>query len=204
MQLAYSTDLQTMSSLSSWRISKSPSNRTQNAPIEVAQSRLSIPSRLGWLNLATLLITSAIVIICLALLSFLWFADSSNSSWLRIAYHGWIPRSVTLVSMVLRWAITTQTVICTSEISALLLEQSQVPLWDTAAISASRAMNNGPFSLLLTLFQGLDTSNFGAKVLTLTLATSTVLLQFTFTALLSDVQKSSIQVSHCNITYLML
>jgi hypothetical protein len=53
------------------------------------------------------------------------------------------------------------------------------------------------------MFQRLDTSNFALKVLTLSMATSTVLLQFTSTALLSDIKKSNIQVSHydSNISY---
>ena len=57
-------------------------------------------------------------------------------------------RSITLFSLILRVVTAAQAAVCTSLISALLLEQNQVRLSQLAQFSVTRGINAGPRQLL--------------------------------------------------------
>lgn len=116
---------------------------------------------------------------------------------------GWIPRSITITAMSLRWAVTVQAVICTSKLAALLLERFDVALPDAAPISMLTFQNTGPLSLASILRMSMHKSRLILGPILFVLTTTTLLLQFISTALLSDVKNGIVQITQLgkNISY---
>jgi hypothetical protein len=153
--------------------------------------RLSYFDRLVVWIFAILLVATIVFVACQTFICFLWFSNTSNSVWLEIALRGWIPRSVTLTALCLRWATTAQAAACTSQLAALLLEDFQVSQFNIASVSMFTVHNTGPLSLLKLLWSQRHGASVGSLAVVLVATTS--LLQFTSTALLSDVRSSAVQ-----------
>lgn len=115
----------------------------------------------------------------------------------------WMPRAVTLTSIILRFIIGTQATICTSMIAALLLERLSVPRSQVARASVMRGINDGPLKLVMLLlsYKGKATSILWhlESWLILLVALLTLALQFTSTILLSDMH-SFVMIGDVNTT----
>jgi len=156
-----------------------------------------IISRLGWFSTATLSFSFAICLGCLAFLAFLWFSDQNNkTAWRAIVINGWLTRSITITSLILRWATAAQGMACTSMLAAVLLQQGGITLPAAAAVSLTRFDNTGPWVLLGRMrADWLRGSSISAGLLTALLSVTTVSLQFTSTALLSQVGLAPLPVA---------
>ncbi|TXB97465.1 hypothetical protein FocTR4_00011038 [Fusarium oxysporum f. sp. cubense] len=128
-----------------------------------------------------------IILICVAFLCFLWFGNEDNSVWRHIVITNWVSRSITITSLILRWSVTAQAVVMTSMIAALLLQMSQTPLTQAAAVSLAVCSNRGPHELIFRLPHSLGSRSWLFWLVVLLMTCITTLLQFTSTALLSDV-----------------
>lgn len=105
-------------------------------------------SRLGKFSTAVLVASFVIYLACLVFLTFLWAANTNNTVWRKIVIDGWMTRSVTISSLVLRSTAATQAILATSMLAAVLIQAYAVPLPSAAAVSIMRFDNTGPFSLL--------------------------------------------------------
>jgi hypothetical protein len=144
-------------------------------------------SRLGKYQSAMLLASFASCFGCIAFLTFLWAADTNNTAWRWIILRGWATRSVTIASLVLRWATGLQAVTCTCMIAATLLQVGTVSLSKAAAVSITRFDNTGPWSLLNLMGTEWPSGSTLISLLTLLLCLTTLFLQFSSTILLSHV-----------------
>src|ERR1700722_17197507 len=82
--------------------------------------------RVGPLGLAILLGSLVCILGSLAFLYFLWLGDATNGMWQRLVLAGWVTRSITIASLVIRVLIAAQAAFCTSLIAALLLQKGPV------------------------------------------------------------------------------
>ncbi|KAF5565083.1 hypothetical protein FPHYL_4407 [Fusarium phyllophilum] len=128
-----------------------------------------------------------IIMACVAFLCFLWFGNEDNRVWRHIVIANWVSRSITITSLILRWSVTAQAVVMTSMIAALLLQMSQTPLTQAAAVSVAVYSNRGPHELIFRLPRSLGSRSWLFWLAVLLMTCNTTLLQFTSTALLSDV-----------------
>jgi hypothetical protein len=152
------------------------------------RGRHSISNRIGSWNTLALTIATLTNLACLSFITFLWFSSGRNATWQEIAIRGWIPRAVTLTAMVMRWDITVQVALCTSQLASLLLENFEACLPDAAGISLLTSQNMGPVSMLMDFRTTLKKSSTTIRIALLALTVSTLLLQFSSSALLSDSQ----------------
>ena len=118
-----------------------------------------------------------ILVAALAFISFLYLSSEGNSSWQRIMVNGWATRSITLTSVALRLAAVAQAGLCTCILAALALEQYDVTLPHTAAVSTLRITESGPHNLLLVLFRCLGKGRTSAFTLIALLTITTILSQ---------------------------
>jgi hypothetical protein len=126
-------------------------------------------------------------------ISFLWWAEETNNTWLAIADAAWMTKSVTLISVILRASISLQATVTTSMLAGLMLERGEVILHHLASISSMRNSNPGPYNLayltLVSWFKtGCSRKQILSTVLLILLSTTTLALQFTSTALLFDIK----------------
>ena len=132
----------------------------------------------------------------LAFLTFLWKADEHSVLWKSIILDDWLTRSITINTLVLRWATTVQAAICTSMLAGVLLEQCPVALPAAASIGLLRYQNTGPLSLLRKLRRSWNRRSKWIIAPTALLLLTTTLLQFSSTALLFQVGEGAIPVYH--------
>lgn len=149
--------------------------------------RSGLLARLGKYQVVILVFSFAACFGCLAFLTFLWAADTENTIWLSIVLSGWTTRSITITSLILRWATAAQTIICTSMLTAVLFKVGAVPLPSAAAISIMRFDNTGPWSLLARMKTQWCSESMFVGLLALFLSFTTLALQFSSTAFLSQV-----------------
>lgn len=156
-----------------------------------------IRKRLGLFSMATLAIGTIVILATLCFLSFLWFGDVKNKIWQIVARKNWMTQAVSLTALAFRTAISTQAVISTSMLAGLALERGSVLTMQLASISAMRNVNNGPFYLAWLTSKALLKMDrpwkqiFLPSILILLFVT-TLLCQFTSTALLSDLSLTPI------------
>jgi hypothetical protein len=143
-------------------------------------------SRLDRFHHALLMCSFTVCFGCLAFLIFLWAADTKNTVWLRIVLGGWTTRSVTITSLVLRWATAAQATTCTSMLAAVLLKVGAVHLPAAAAMSIMKYDNTGPWTLLGLMGVNWHHGSISISILAM-LSLTTLLLQFSSTILLSQV-----------------
>jgi hypothetical protein len=152
-------------------------------------SNWSVTRRFGLTILICLPLAFLGILAPLAFLWYLWTSHANNEVWRRIMAEGFCTRVVTLLSMVLRTAIIFLSMACTSMLAAFILERGLLVLSKAAALSAIRYINGGPLNLLLLFFGG---TGFKRKFVTGLFVSvflfTTILTQFTSTALLSDIR----------------
>ncbi|KAF5612806.1 hypothetical protein F25303_14315 [Fusarium sp. NRRL 25303] len=157
--------------------------------------RSSLMSQLGRVSTTVLASLFVVCLGCLTFLAFLWGANENNSVWRTIVLAGWTARSITITSLVLRWATAAQAAICTSMLAAILLQNGAIPLPVAASVSIMRFNNTGPWSLLGTMKAKWHRGSVSIGLLTALLVFTTLSLQFTSTVLLSQVGIASIPVA---------
>ncbi|OCK88491.1 uncharacterized protein K441DRAFT_621209 [Cenococcum geophilum 1.58] len=162
-----------------------------------------ISRRLGK-EIVTILITSIIgIFLSTGMFCYLWWGNYSDSIWRKIALNGWLPRTVTLLSAVVRWSVFGQALISTSMLAALAFSQERMWLHQSASLSVMRYVNTGPSSLVWLLVKDplpRFASAYTAWILVLTIACTTILSQFCSTVLLSDFNDGIIVGRQSNIS----
>ncbi|KUJ17668.1 uncharacterized protein LY89DRAFT_733502 [Mollisia scopiformis] len=163
---------------------------------------LSLRTSLGWYGLLSIFAGSIGILAMIGFLSFLWFGHGSTPEganayplWRRLALSNWMTRTITLSSLVLRFIISIQSIVCTSMLAALILEKHIVRKSQVAHLSVMRAFNNGPFGVLQLLLSWRNRMPLftleGFLLLLLTLVTFG--LQPTSTILLIDIYDFTIE-----------
>ncbi|KAF2813557.1 uncharacterized protein BDZ99DRAFT_517802 [Mytilinidion resinicola] len=132
----------------------------------------------------------------IAFISFLWFDDVSNSIWELIVINEWLTRSISISTLLLRTAVDMQASIGAAMIAALMMESSHgIPLSEVAVIAPMKSGAASPWALcksvlfpLIGFRSVMRASVISSQyfVLLFVLLTTTSLLQFSSTALLSD------------------
>lgn len=100
--------------------------------------------RTGWQAIITLVATLLANLAVTGFISFLWFADYDNTLWHRIMVLGWSTRSISISTLVLRFAIDLQAGIAGAMLAALVLESCSVRLRHVVKVSTMRASNPQP------------------------------------------------------------
>jgi hypothetical protein len=120
-------------------------------------------------------------------ISFLWFANDSNDFWKTIAITGWTTRTIAIAAVVLRTSVAVQAGIASSMLASILLEDNGVYLPKLAVFSIMRAAAPAPHTLFWhTCFSGAS-KNWLFLIVAAALSITSVLLQFTSTILLADI-----------------
>lgn len=169
--------------------------------------RLPILLSIGCTGCIALVLGSALTVIALAFLVFLWTGEGPLPGgeqafriWRDIMLNGQIAQAVTLTSLILRVVSASQATICTSMVAALLLERRKIPLSCVARISAMRNVNGGPRDLLqIILSQLRGLAIHPESVLLSVLFISAVGMQFSSTILVSDFDEASL-IGYPNLT----
>ncbi len=167
--------------------------RRRNTGTQVPRSPTSKDSmrwrKLGTYAIYLLSVGTTVILIAVGLLCFLWFSDHMNTTWRLIMINNWATRAVTLGSIAIRWAVASQSVVLTSILAGLALEQHGINLHQFATVSLLRYSNTGPINLLQYYLKNLE---FGpgmwVPALVALLSITTTLSQFSSTSLLSDVR----------------
>ncbi|KAN0099798.1 hypothetical protein V8E51_013573 [Hyaloscypha variabilis] len=162
-------------------------NEEQKAP-----PAISLYGKLGALTAAILIAGTICILAATGFLWFLWLADYRNSTWHHIVYANWFTRCVSLSGLVIRTAVSLQASAATSMLASLALEQTGVLLLHFASVSLTRHANGGPYMLAWWLLKTFIRSpsrwaNAIVPALITVLTILTIAIQFTTTALLSDV-----------------
>ncbi|KAI0014580.1 hypothetical protein F4780DRAFT_788914 [Xylariomycetidae sp. FL0641] len=154
-------------------------------------------SRLTTTSVLFLLLGTLILLACVGFLAFLWFPPDSNSTWHSIVVSGWLIRTVTITTVVIRAVAGSQTILCTSILASLLLDCFEAPITQSAAISIMRYQVEGPWSLLEAAIHKPRTwRGFGILALLVTILMTSLASQFTSTALLTDIQPAPVPVKY--------
>ncbi|KAK5954803.1 hypothetical protein OHC33_004529 [Knufia fluminis] len=154
----------------------------------------SLLRRIGYWSMFVLVAGIIVELAGVAFLVFLWTNPTGYTTYRKIILANWLTRSITLSALAIRWAVSAQAATAASMLAAIVLHKSRVPLPDAAAISLIRFAASGIHNLLLPLLGTLKL-RVGCLIwcLALVMTTTTLLLQFTSTVLLSDVQLDMIQ-----------
>lgn len=155
---------------------------------------LPIPTafqRLGRSTCGALVLSSALVFAVVGFLTFLWYAGEDDITWHRIMVSNWAVRAITISALVLRLAIDVQAGVATMMLAGVTLESYLVHLPDAAVVSTARSGNTQPRQLLLPIVRGLRPGPLQFRAVALCgavalLTTTTLLLQFSSTVLVSD------------------
>ncbi|KAJ2985219.1 hypothetical protein NUW58_g5651 [Xylaria curta] len=165
------------------------------------EPRLALTESLGVSGLFIILGGVAVILASVAFLVFLWFGAGSplevqNApwAWRRIALRGYSPQAVTIIALVFRAVVVSQSTACTSMIAALILERSSVPKPKAASFSIARATNNGPLDIISLILLSRNWKSIATieSFLLLLLLLETTGLQFSSTILLSDLRDSAV------------
>ena len=167
----------------------------EHATFPVAKRRGPASKRLGLLAISIIVIGIVVIIAALGFLSFLWFARASNATWRHIATASWMTRAVSLTALAIRTAVSMQAVIATAMLAGLALERNVVLAIHLASVSTMRNANSGPLWLSWLTSRALWNMKKGWKELLLpstllALTITTLLIQFSSTALLADLSLS--------------
>ncbi|KAK3716336.1 hypothetical protein LTR37_006486 [Vermiconidia calcicola] len=151
--------------------------------------------RLGWEAQSILIATTIVVLAVAGFIAFLWFADLDNNVWHQIMVTDWATRAVTISTLVLRFVIDLQAGLAGAMLATVVLESSSVKLRDVAEISMMRANSPQPRAMLRLIPALSDNSwvfpslsSIGYSAIVLLLFSTTTVLQFSSTLLLSDLQ----------------
>ncbi|KAI1180361.1 hypothetical protein F4777DRAFT_529939 [Nemania sp. FL0916] len=166
----------------------------------------SLPKRpvyysLGILNVAIVIIGTVISLAALAFLIFLWAGRGQNPegqlsshAWRSIMLSGRLPQLITISALILRVSLSSQAVICTSCVAALVLERRAIPLSQSAPLSVLRSVSSEPRVLIYHIFRrkALAPLFHPEVILLLFVALGNIAVQFSSTILLSDLHEQSV------------
>ncbi|KAF6800196.1 hypothetical protein CSOJ01_12310 [Colletotrichum sojae] len=136
---------------------------------------------------------TAVILAVLGFLVFLWSGEGpedgrhATKAWRWVILNQHITQAVTLSTVLLRVAVTTQSSIYTSLVASLVLEGHGVPLHRAAEVSVIRCANDGPLGLSWLLLTSVRRSAAQAA-LAVVLLVATVAVQFSSTLLVSDLE----------------
>lgn len=157
----------------------------------------SFIQRCGRLGIVSSALSIVFIAASLVVLNWAWFNSQDDKTWRGLITSGWLPRTIALCSLVIRWSVSFQATIATSMLAAIVLERHGISLERLATVSIIRHSNTGPLDLaqqiLLTepsSFRNLRLVVLKACVVLLLL--TSILLQFTSTVLLSDLTQDNL------------
>nr|KAH7311037.1 hypothetical protein BKA65DRAFT_558860 [Rhexocercosporidium sp. MPI-PUGE-AT-0058] len=142
--------------------------------------------QLGTWNMVVMTIGSLYALIILGFLWFLWYANERIPFWRWLVLKGYVQRTVTLSSAVLRTVVALQSSLSTSMLAALILETLGFRLRKSAFLSIQRSNGGLPFELLEPRYFWRHSKTI--LCLIVSLCTTTILAYFISTALISDFQ----------------
>ncbi|KAF2027357.1 hypothetical protein EK21DRAFT_72099 [Setomelanomma holmii] len=156
--------------------------------------------KLGFYNLAVLILGTAAVALALAFLCFLWGAATQARHggpfpelWFKIAEAGWMKQTVTVSSVVIRVATAAQLGVFAAILAALILERVGVPTEDLPKMSMIRCLNSGPHSLALSIMNSFFSGALVPYAMLVFLAIlDAFAMQFTSTILLVDFANTNV------------
>ncbi|KAI0544799.1 hypothetical protein F4679DRAFT_563568 [Xylaria curta] len=173
----------------------SPVARSFETSNHQARCRPSLFVRLGTFIVVINIFTLVGLFISIGFVSWLWFGDEKDAQRRRLILGGYVDIAVTLSSIFIRTAVTTQATTIVAMLAALALESSScggVRLRDAPAMSVARYSNSGPLSALLLFWSALKCRcNWPLGLILLATSTS-VASQFTSTFLLKDLANGPI------------
>ncbi|KAI0537909.1 hypothetical protein GGR58DRAFT_513421 [Xylaria digitata] len=161
----------------------------------VTSLKLPLQQSLGILSCITLFGGSALTLLAVAFLLFLWAGggpveggSKAQPAWRIIMLHGWATQSVTLTSLLIRIISAAQAGLCTSMVAALLLERRGVPISKIVQLSVTRSVNVSPMDFLcMIMSRRVRKLALKPEVLLLFILAFTALgIQFSSTILISD------------------
>jgi hypothetical protein len=129
------------------------------------------------------------------MLGFLWLFDESSTLWSRIILAGWLIRSVTMAALILRFVTFAQAMVTGSMVAVALLHYSHTPLSSVPAVSIAQFVNTGPRSLIPHLPKRMSAFTMLAWLLVVGMTVTSSSLQFTSTALLSDIDLAPVNTT---------
>jgi hypothetical protein len=167
-----------------------PENRLGPAKIS-SPSTFTLWSKLGWFSSSILIAGTLSMIGSMCFLLFLSYGDSTGRTWRNIALQNWFTRCLALSSIIMRTTASMQAGVATSMLASLVLEKMEVPLIQTASILSMRNVNTGPLMVTFLLWEALRKvrrcwRHVFISALALVFTITILLIQFTSTALLSD------------------
>jgi len=160
--------------------------------------------RVGVYGLVTICAGIPLQLGILTFLGYLWSqqqhdmhdaGDPNQRVWRAIVLNTWMAPTITLASVLMRFIVGAQLVVCTSLGAALILETASAPFGDAPKLSLLRAYNSGPLDIVwlmlarLPHFPGLSLSH-GLVVM---LFLAGLVLQFSSTLLVSDLGQITIR-----------
>lgn len=159
-------------------------------PVDTNNASTAI-QRIGLSALVALVATLLVIVAVMGFFGFIFWGDASNKDWHTIMVRGWATRAISIPSLVLRAAVDIQAGIVAAMLAALALESGSVLLRDAARVSTARVMKSRPRSLLLPLISGWRwNTQYSRDAVTIVavavLTTTTLVMQFSSTILLSD------------------
>ena len=117
---------------------KSSDDKEQSNNEASPVARQSWHQRVGWFIMLSIPVGSIVILVGLSFLGFLWFAPVTNTLWLQIITDGWLTRTITIVSTLLRNAVAIHVGGCTSMLASVAIERGVFGLSKVAAVSALR------------------------------------------------------------------
>lgn len=111
----------------------------QEAKPEKPPKTLSFQDKVSVWGMVILLAGSVLILAAVGVLSFLWFADASNSTWKETILRDWLTRAIAISAEVLKQAMTFQTGIMVAMLASLVLERSEATLPHLASFTMMRA-----------------------------------------------------------------
>ncbi|OCL10018.1 hypothetical protein AOQ84DRAFT_402876 [Glonium stellatum] len=178
---------------------------TESTQLSAVNLSIKLRYKLGWLAI-TLLVTSPIVALTLIeILVFIWFSNTGNKNWHYLMVNQWATRAVSISAMIIRFVTDLLAGTGASMLAALSLEAFAVQLCDAASVSVMRSGLATPWRLIIPLFSGSQgvgsLPRYLYLPLTVVLACTTILLQFSSTLLLSDLRLGVLQGYSSNRTF---
>ncbi|KAF5236245.1 hypothetical protein FANTH_11359 [Fusarium anthophilum] len=173
----------------------------EGSPISqnVSSSPSDSPMTIGfgvWLAIATYFV---VLVEAVVFLTWLWFEDRKSETWRWLILSGRATQSITLMSVLIRWAIGTLAAITTSMAASIALELHGVPISAVAEVSIARFTNRGPQSLKKMLSG--TTFRPRLRILMICLFALLGTSQSASTLLVSDLRELTILSLKKNMTY---
>lgn len=171
---------------------------TPTSSIPVAKPRRSRTLRFGSWGTWVLAAGIPLQLGILAILGYIWSSQrdvqsnnvAASTLWRRLALAGWVLQTITILSAVMRVTLGLHTVLATSIAAAIMFEGEDTPWFDLCKLSLLRVANNGPWTLLWMRIW--NPQAVTSTMLLAILFISSMVLQFSSTILVSDLQHPSI------------